>query len=508
MRVGPARQRAFDSALQSQQYGWMTLSPWLLLLLAWPLLLLGQFVLRNVPLLARLSIPVPVVGGLLFALASLLLRAAGVELAFATKVDAGWWTWLVTPETEWLSRPSKNVNLPLLIGFFTCVGLAAPLRLLAGGGRMLAVLLLGTTVLAVAQNALGVAVATALGAPALLGVMCGSLTLVGGHGTALGFSSRFEQAGMAAAATIGASAATFGLLAGALLSGPLGVWLLRRHARSAAVAAASAAGKAMRHAQAATFARNSADLPQAVDAAGASRAAGGPGDALAADAADAAGAARAPGAAGASDAATQTASPVVADFLADVRALAAQGRPALGHLLLVAFCVKAGAWISFGLDRMGASLPAYMGALLLGFAVRAMHDAAGGTWLRGEVINKIAAVLLPLFLVVTLAPLNLAELAGVAGPMLAILAVNTAMTLAFAAFVVCPLLGKDKEASVASAGLAGYGIGSTATAVAAMDAITRQHGKAPRATTIVPPTGGFLIDLTNAPVIGAFLRWL
>ncbi len=425
----------------------MTLSPWLLLLLALPLLLLGQSLLRSMPLLARCSIPVPVPGGLLFALACLLLRLAGLEVAFATRVDAPWWTWLVTPDTEWLARPAKNLNLPLLVGFFTCVGLAAPLRLLASGGRMLLVLLLGTTLLAVLQNAVGAAVATALGAPPLLGVICGSLTLVGGHGTALGFAARFEQAGMAAAATIGASAATFGLLAGALLSGPLGIALLRRQP-----AASEGAGI----------------LP----------------------------------------ASERPAAPVVADFLADVRSLAAHGRSAAGHLLLVAFCVKAGAWISFGLDHLGAALPVYMGALLLGFALRAAHDAAGAAWLRNEVINRIAAVLLPLFLVITLAPLNLAELAAVAGPMLAILTVNTLMTLAFAALLIYPLLGGDKEAAVATAGLAGYGVGSTATAVAAMDAITRQHGSAPRATTIVPPTGGFLIDLANAPVIGAFLRWL
>jgi ESS family glutamate:Na+ symporter len=90
--------------------------------------------------------------------------------------------------------------------------------------------------------------------------------------------------------------------------------------------------------------------------------------------------------------------------------------------------------------------------------------------------------------------------------MLVILAINTVVTLAFAAAIVYPLLGRDHEAGVATAGLVGYGIGSTATAVAAMDAITRQRGAAPRATTIVPPTGGFLIDLTNAPVIAAFLR--
>ncbi|WP_374580534.1 sodium/glutamate symporter [Pseudoduganella sp.] len=430
----------------------MTLSPWCLLLLAVPLLLLGQLLLRRVPLLARGSIPVPVAGGLLFALACLLLRSAGLEFSFATKVSAGWWTWLVTPDHEWLARPAKSLNLPLLVGFFTCVGLAAPLRLLASGGRMLLVLLLGTLLLALLQNTVGMALASALGAPALLGVLCGSLTLVGGHGTALGFAPRFEQAGMAAAATIGASAATVGLLAGALLAGPLGAWMLRRRMAPAARAHGSATG--------AEAAGGTASVP---------------------------------------------ARPPVADFLADARALAGMGRNALLHLLLVAACIKAGAWISFGLDQLGATLPAYMGALLLGFAVRAAHDAAGAGWLRGDTVNRIAAVLLPLFLVVTLAPLNLGELAGVAGPMLLILGVNIALTLAFAACIVFPLLGRDREAAVAAAGLAGFGIGSTATAVAAMDAITRQYGPAPRAATIVPPCGGFLIDLGNAPVLGFYL---
>jgi ESS family glutamate:Na+ symporter len=304
----------------------------------------------------------------------------------------------------------------------------------------------------------------ALGAPALLGVVCGSLTLVGGHGTALGFASRFEQAGLASAAAIGASAATFGLVAGALLSGPLGAWLLRGRSQSAA------------------FPQKTADavpLPQA--------------------------GAEAPPPAGAFAAHP---APLVASFLADARAVAALGRSAVLHGLLIAACVKAGAWVSFGLDRIGAALPAYMGALLVGFAVRAIHDALGGRWLRGDVIGRLAAVLLPLFLAVTLAALNLAELASVAGPMLAILAVNIAVTLLFAAVVVWPLLGRDHEAGVATAGLVGYGVGSTATAVAAMDAITRQRGPAPRATTIVPPTGGFLIDLTNAPVISVFLKFL
>ena len=174
--------------------------------------------------------------------------------------------------------------------------------------------------------------------------------------------------------------------------------------------------------------------------------------------------------------------------------------------MLVAACVKAGAWLSFGLERAGGTLPAYMGALLAGLAVRAAHDAAGGRWLRAEIIGKLAAVLLPLFLAVTLMALDLGQLAAVAGPMLVILSVNILVSIAFAALVVWPLLGRDYEAGVMVAGLIGFGVGSTATAVAAMDAITRRRGPAPRASTLVPPTGGFLIDLTNAPTISAFIR--
>lgn len=423
----------------------LTLSPWFLLLFAVPVLWLGEGVVRRVPVLSRFNLPVPVVGGLLFSALLLAVNASGLAgLTFATKVSAAWWTWLVTTEIEWAARPLKNLNLPLLVAFFTCVGLGAPVQVLRSGGRALAVLLLTATALAVLQNTVGMALALALGAPPLLGVVCGALTLVGGHGTALGFAPRFEQAGLASAATIGASAATFGLIAGGLLAGPLAEWLLRGRGNTTP---------------------GPASVPRETPAA-------------------------------------------VASFSGDLRALGALGREAVGHVLLIAACVKAGAWVSFGLDRAGASLPAYMGALLVGFAVRAAHDAAGGTWLRGEVIARLAAVLLPLFLAVTLAALNLAELAAVAGPMLVILLVNTLVSLAFAAWVAWPLLGRDHEAGVMVAGLVGFGVGSTATAVAAMDAITRRRGPAPRAVALVPPTGGFLIDFTNAPVISAFLQLL
>ncbi len=426
----------------------MTLSAWSLLVLAVPVLLAGEELHRRFSFLPRFNIPVPVVGGLTVATLVLLLNVSGlVVFSFGAKVSTPVWTWLVTPDHEWLAHPAKNFNLPLLVGFFTCVGLGAPVRLLRTGGRALVILLGAATVLAVVQNVVGVALASALHAPPLLGVICGALTLVGGHGTALGFAARFEQAGFAAAATVGAAAATFGLVAGGLLAGPLAEWLLRGNAQDA---------------PAPTSPAERAGLP-----------------------------------------AKSTAS-----FFADLRSLRDSGVAALGHLLLVAVCIKTGAWVSFGLDRAGVPLPAYMGALLVGFVVRAAHDALGGTWLRPVVVARIAAVLLPLFLAVTLSSLNLADLAAVAGPMLVILLVNTLVTLAFAVVVAWPLLGRDHEAGVMTAGLVGFCVGSTATAVAAMDAIVRRRGPAPRAFAVVPPTGGFLIDLTNAPVITAFLNLL
>ncbi|MDP3073003.1 MAG: sodium/glutamate symporter [Opitutaceae bacterium] len=419
----------------------MTLSAWFLLACAVPVLLAGEWLHRRVPFFPRYNIPVPVVGGLTFALLVLAANTSGLTaFSFASKVSAAGWLWLVTPGMDWGEGAAKNVNLPLLVGFFTCVGLAAPVRVLRSGGRALLVLLLAATVIAVIQNAVGVALAAGLGVPPLLGVVCGSLTLVGGHGTALGFASSFEQAGLASAASAAAAAATFGLVAGGLLAGPLAEWLLRR------------------------------TNPMADGAAWAGQAAS------------------------------------TASFFGDLRALGAGGRSALSHALMIAACIKAGAWLGFGLERTGAALPAYMGALLVGLAVRAVHDAMGGTWLRGEVLARWSAVLLALFLAVTLASLNLRELAAIAGPMLVILIVNTGVTLLFAAFVVWPLLGRNHEAGTMVAGLVGFGVGSTATAVAAMDAIVRRRGPAPRATTLVPPTGGFLIDFTNAPVIAAFIR--
>ena len=147
---------------------------------------------------------------------------------FQNNVAARWWTWLVTAEVDWFKAPSKNVNTPFLVAFFTCIGLNARWELVRRGGMQVLIFWGVAGVLAVMQNVIGAGLAKLLGAPLLLGLVCGSVTMTGGHGTALGFAADLEKAGLPAAAVVGVAAATFGLVTGGLIGGPVGGLLIRR----------------------------------------------------------------------------------------------------------------------------------------------------------------------------------------------------------------------------------------------------------------------------------------
>lgn len=422
----------------------LTLSPWWLLALAVPVLLLGEALARRVPFFGRYNIPVPVIGGLVVSLLVLGLKLSGLlAVRFTTGIDAPWWTWLVTPEIEWLTRPTKGVNLPFLLGFFTCIGLNATWTIVRRGSWQLPLFLVLATLLAVGQNAIGVGLATLLGESPLLGLMCGSLSLTGGHGTALGFASTLEQAGFASAATVGAAAATFGLVFGSLIGGPVATRLIRR-------------------------------------------------DGLGRETAN-----------GAASHDTQEAS-----LWAGVRGLAAFGRKAGLHLLLLALVIKLGAWLSWGLQQAGIIFPAYMGAMIVGVLLRNVLDLTGRTWIDSRVVDLIGRLLLGVFLAMAMMSLNLAELAGSAGPMLVILLVQVCFVAVFTYYVTYRLMGRDYDAAVMAGGHCGFGLGATPNAVANMDSITRRHGPALRAFVIVPPVGAMLIDLTNSLNITWYLNLL
>jgi len=186
----------------------MTLNAYHTLILAIFVLFLGRWVNRKVGWLREYSIPEPVTGGLLCSLALTLL-------VLSTRADIRF------------DLAARDV---LLVVFFTTVGLSANLRLLALGGVMLVVLTAIAVVNLVVQNSIGVGLATLLGYPPAVGLLAGSAALSGGHGTVLAWSpiiaSKFDFPG---APAMGVAAATFGLIAGGLLGGPLGHRLITRH---------------------------------------------------------------------------------------------------------------------------------------------------------------------------------------------------------------------------------------------------------------------------------------
>lgn len=170
-------------------------------------LFLGLFFTRKIPFLKRFCIPAPVSGGLLISLLTLLLYSVfGIECRFDGTV--------------------KDLCMML---FFTSVGFQSNLKVLKTGGKPLLLMIGLVAVLIVVQNLISVGIACGLHLDPLFGMASGSIPMSGGHGTSGGFSPLLEELGLQGASSITMAAATFGLVAGSLLGGPLGEALIRRH---------------------------------------------------------------------------------------------------------------------------------------------------------------------------------------------------------------------------------------------------------------------------------------
>ncbi|NWB93147.1 sodium/glutamate symporter [Pseudomonas agarici] len=170
-------------------------------------LLLGRGLCSRVGFLRTYNIPEPVAGGLVVALMLLLLR---VFADFVVSFDT-------------------SLQMPLMLAFFASIGLGADFASLRKGGRVLGIFLLVVVGLLVVQNALGVSLAAALGLDPLMGLLAGSITLSGGHGTGAAWSSVFtEQYRVTSASELAMASATFGLVLGGLIGGPVARLLIKR----------------------------------------------------------------------------------------------------------------------------------------------------------------------------------------------------------------------------------------------------------------------------------------
>jgi ESS family glutamate:Na+ symporter len=372
-------------------------------------LLAGRALHALVPALERASIPQPISGGLVAAL----VLAGLAPLLGGPLLLAG------------------GLAPPLLLCFFATIGLGADLgRLRAGGGPLLRFLVL-VVVFLMLQNLTGVTLARALGEPAVLGLLAGSVTLVGGHGTGAAYAVLFEREfGFSGAMGLAMAAATLGLVLGGLIGGPVASRLMRHAGTQGApvAAAASSAGEA------------------GLDAAG-----------------------------------------------------------ALFALALVLVAAAIGAAVApFG-AALPIRLPDFLYALAAGVVIRNL--VLPGLRVRAPEagIGLIGGLALGVFLALAMAGIRLGELVGLAGPLLVVLAGQVMLTVAYAALVVFPAMGRNAEAAGMAAGFCGFAMGATATAIANMAAVSRRYGAMPVAFLVVPLTGAFFIDLANALVLSLAL---
>ena len=387
-------------------------------------LFLGYALCRVIPVLGRYNLPAPVIGGLVVAL--VVLWAHGRDTV--------------------LFQFDTALQGPLMIAFFTSMGVNASVALLKISGKQVMVFLALASGFAVVQNLVGIGVATSFGLDPMFGVLAGSATLTGGPATGLAFAPLFEKAGLVGAESIAITSAMAGIVCGGLVGGPAITVLIRRlrlkpDGNQVAVPAAVAA-----------------EIDLAV------------GDGVVVD--------------------TE----------------AAREYKALKSIVVILIAMWAGAWVGKGFDALGLTLPAYIGAMLVGAVIRNLDDRTGWVGLSVQTTDLIGNVCLALFLAVALMNLKLWELSGLALPLVVNLALQVVLVVLFC-IPVFRIMGRDYDAAVMGGGFIGFMLGTTANAMAVMRTLVLRYGLAPRAFLVAPLVGAFFIDFTNALIITGFLNF-
>ena len=362
---------------------------------------LGGWIQRAAPALARWNIPGPVLGGLVYAAATLVLRDRWVNFEMDT-----------------------TLRDLLMLAFFTTVGFQARVSVLREGGKDVVKLLALAAAGAFLQGAFGVAVARALQVDPLAGLVTGPVALAGGPATSLAFGKTFEELGLRGATAMATASAVFGIVAAGLFAGPVGGWLIRRDGLRGTAASAPLS----------THQTERGGL--------------------------------------------------------------------LRPVLLLGVAMGLGTLVSAAIESTGVKLPGYIGAMIVAAAIVNLHPR-----IPAAAIGELGSVALAVFIVMALLTLRLWELAALAGPVVVLLAGQTIFTLllTLAAYRV---LGRTYDGAVTAAGFAGFMLGITANALAAMEELRARYGAAPAAFLAVPVVGAFLMDFTNSLVITAFANWL
>ncbi|MFV0681084.1 sodium/glutamate symporter [Ottowia sp.] len=410
------------------------------MILAALVLLLGRYLVVKIKFLSDFNIPEPVAGGLLAGIVVFLLNVLfGLTFKFESQLQTAF-----------------------MLMFFSSIGLSADFSRLRAGGKPLIIFLGVVAAFIMVQDTVGVSMAAALGLDPLLGLVTGSITLVGGHGTAGAWGPVLESKyGITGATTLGIATATFGLVAGGLIGGPVAKYLIKKiNHQKLADPAPKTEVEAVADAQSLYSTRHteSADEPDNA----------------------------------------------MFDKPDQIRLITASST--IETLALFAACMAfAGIMTTVAKGTM-FELPTFVWALGGGVVLRNVLTNFFNFDMFDRAIDVFGNASLSLFLAMALLSLRLWELTDLALPVLLILAVQVGMMMLYAAFITFRLMGGNYDAAVLAAGHCGFGMGATPTAIANMQAITDRYGPSYKAFLIVPMVGAFFIDLVNAAILQVFTQ--
>ncbi len=339
-----------------------------------------------------------------------------------------------------------------MLVFFASIGLSANFMKLKEGGSALVIFLICVASFIVVQNAVGMSLATLLGLDPLIGLIAGSITLTGGHGTAGAWGEILEsQHGIQGALALGMASATFGLIIGGVIGGPLAKLLINRYSL------AQPKTNAEIHHRDTHLEQNSDDLAPFENP-------------------------------------------------HQVRLITADN--AITTLGMFAACLAFAEFMTGFSKGTWFELPTFVWALGGGVILRNILESVLKIDIFDRAIDVFGNASLSLYLAMALLSLKLWQLADLAGPLVVILGAQTLTMALYAAFVTFRVMGKNYDAAVLAAGHCGFGMGATPTAVANMQAITNMYGPSHKAFLIVPLCGAFFVDLINATVIQLMLKFI
>jgi len=404
-------------------------------------LLVGMTLTRKVSFLQKFCIPSPVSGGIIFSLLTLALYTwFHIEVSF-----------------------DKTLMDVFMLAFFTCVGFQSDLKVLKQGGKLLVIMISLLIVMIAIQNLIPMGITRLMDVGPLVGMAAGSISMTGGHGTAGGFASVLEGMGLNGAATIGMAAATFGLIAGSMLGGPLAEKIIRTkltdeqmHPKDEDIDPAMAgieSDEASPSGRAKRVSTNEQEFQQYAKAA-----------------------------------------------------------------YCILLTMGGGTLLSWLFAKTGITFPTYFGALILAAIARNImgfisyrengQKVSADSLLDMERIVSVGNICLSLFLGMAMISLKLWELQTLALPLIVILVSQVLLMALFAYFVAFPLLGHNYDAAVLCSGICGFGLGATPNAMANMSAVCYKYRYTVKPFLIVPIIGAMFADLINTAMITFFLNIL